>query len=277
MANNDEQKVIEGFGDEWSRWNYIDFDREELLKIWKAYFRIVPPEVLNRNAVCFDMGSGTGRWASYVAPLVKSLVCLEPSKKAFEISKINCQEFENTSILQESVLENSLPDDHFDFGYSLGVLHHISDTQKGIEACAQKLKPGGFFLVYLYYNMDNRPYWFKLIWQATDIIRRGISKLPSPARHLICDIIAFIIYLPVSRLSGLASRYLGSENAPLVEYSDKSLYVLRTDALDRFGTSLERRFSLTEIKQILTKAGLEPVAHSAESPYWVVLSRKISP
>lgn len=277
MPTSHEEKVIEGFGDEWSRWTYIDFDREELLKIWHAYFHIVPSEIINPDANCFDMGSGTGRWATCIAPLVKSLVCLEPSKKAFDVSKINCHKFENTAVLQESVFENSLPDNYFDFGYSLGVLHHISDTQRGIEACARKLKPGGYFLIYLYYNMDNRPYWFKFIWKITDTLRRGISKLPAGSKHLICDIIAFLIYWPVSRLSGLLSRFMNLRNAPLVDYANKPLYVLRTDSLDRFGTSLEQRFSLNEIRGMLEKAGLEPVKHSPNAPYWVVLSRKISP
>ena len=44
----------------------------------------------------------------------------------------NC-EFHSTSIDEMSIEEGSM-----DFGYSLGVLHHIPDTQAGIEACVQK-------------------------------------------------------------------------------------------------------------------------------------------
>ena len=54
-----------------------------------------------------------------------------------------------------------LPDDSADFGYSLGVLHHVPDTQKGILECVRKLKPGAPFLLYLYYAFDNRPWWFR--------------------------------------------------------------------------------------------------------------------
>ena len=49
-----------------------------------------------------------------------------------------------------------------DFGYSLGVLHHIPDTCAGIKACARLLKRGGPFLVYLYYAFDNRAIAFLL-------------------------------------------------------------------------------------------------------------------
>jgi 2-polyprenyl-3-methyl-5-hydroxy-6-metoxy-1,4-benzoquinol methylase len=43
-----------------------------------------------------------------------------------------------------------------DFGYSLGVLHHIPDAQKALSDCVKKLKLGAPFLVYLYYSFDNR-------------------------------------------------------------------------------------------------------------------------
>ena len=48
-----------------------------------------------------------------------------------------------------------------DFGYSLGVLHHLEDTQAGMAACVRKLKPGAPFLVYIYYALENRPIWFR--------------------------------------------------------------------------------------------------------------------
>ena len=42
-----------------------------------------------------------------------------------------------------------LPDGALDFGYSLGVLHHIPDTQSALRACVRKLKAGAPFLLYL--------------------------------------------------------------------------------------------------------------------------------
>jgi hypothetical protein len=44
-----------------------------------------------------------------------------------------------------------------DFGYSLGVLHHLPDPRAGLAACVTKLKPGAPMLVYIYYAFDNRP------------------------------------------------------------------------------------------------------------------------
>ena len=44
-----------------------------------------------------------------------------------------------------------IKDNSMDFGFSLGVLHHLPDPFEGIKSCVTKLKPGAPFLVYLYY------------------------------------------------------------------------------------------------------------------------------
>ena len=60
-----------------------------------------------------------------------------------------------------------------------------------------------------------------------------------------------------ARESGIIER-LGADVAdwPLSTYRDKSFYTMRTDALDRFGTRLERRFSRAEIETMMHAAGL---------------------
>ena len=63
-------------------------------------------------------------------------------------------------------------------------------------------------------------------------------------------------------------------NIPLSSYRKNSFYTMRTDALDRFGTRLEQRFSKNEIQEMMTQAGLEKIVFSNEVPYWVALGYK---
>ena len=51
-------------------------------------------------------------------------------------------------------------------------------------------------------------------------------------------------------------------------YKDRSFYTMRTDALDRFGTRLEHRYTRAEITDMMHAAGLERVTISPEAPYW---------
>ena len=54
---------------------------------------------------------------------------------------------------------------------------------------------------------------------------------------------------------------------PLAAYRDRSLYSMRTDALDRFGTKLEKRFTRDQIRAMMEGAGLESITFS-DNPYW---------
>ena len=47
-----------------------------------------------------------------------------------------------------------------------------------------------------------------------------------------------------------------------------------TDALDRFGTRLEKRFSKEQIISMLDIVGFENISFSEAEPYWVCLSYK---
>jgi hypothetical protein len=43
---------------------------------------------------------------------------------------------------------------------------------------------------------------------------------------------------------------------------------MRTDALDRFGTRLEQRFTAQEMRHMMETAGLRDIRFSREVPYW---------
>jgi len=51
---------------------------------------------------------------------------------------------------------------------------------------------------------------------------------------------------------------------------------MRTDALDRFGTRLEQRFTRKEIKNMMQNAGLENIEFSNSKPFWVAVGYKSS-
>ena len=49
---------------------------------------------------------------------------------------------------------------------------------------------------------------------------------------------------------------------------------MRTDALDRFGTRLEQRFTKKEIENMMLEAGLEKVEFSSSKPFWCAIGYK---
>ena len=103
--------------------------------------------------------------------------------------------------------------------------------------------------------------------------RKIISKLPFPIKFFISQLIGLIVYLPLARLSMLMEKFgLNVKNFPLSDYRYKPLYVLRTDALDRFGTRLEHRFSKKEIADMLERAGFNNISFSENPPFWTAIA-----
>ena len=268
MTNLD-KPTVDGFGKEWAAFDQSGVAEAELGAIFEAYFRIFPWSALPDGAVGFDAGCGTGRWARFVAPRVGHLHCIDASGEALGVAQANLHELPNCSFHLASVNDMPLNEADADFGYSLGVLHHLPDTASGLAACARKLKPGAPFLVYIYYALDNRPNWFKLIWHVSNGLRRLISILPFVVRRLIAEVIAALVYWPLGRAARIIER-LGADVAdwPLSTYRDKSFYTMRTDALDRFGTRLERRFARAEIETMMHAAGLDRIEFSDTAPFW---------
>ena len=185
MYNNIDPKVVNNFGQEWNKFNYRNIDNKNLKKIFNDYFKIFPFKKINKKSIGFDMGCGSGRWAKFIAPKVKKLNCIEPSNLAIKQAKLNLKAFKNCSFEKASASKNSLKNNSQDFGYSLGVLHHIPNTLLALQNCTKKLKSGAPFLLYLYYNFDNKPTWFKIIWKLSDILRIIICKLPFFLKFLI--------------------------------------------------------------------------------------------
>jgi hypothetical protein len=161
-------------------------------------------------------------------------------------------------ILQETVGANSIPAQSLDLAMSLGVLHHIPDTELAISHIASKIKNRGLFLCYLYYNLENKPLYYRGIFWTSNILRWVISHLPYPMRRLIAQIIAGSIYLPLARVSKiLGARGKNISNFPLHNYANVPFVMLQNNALDRFGTRLEQRFSKKEIAERLESAGFD--------------------
>jgi hypothetical protein len=85
-------------------------------------------------------------------------------------------------------------------------------------------------------------------------------------------VIAASAYFPLARIALLAERAgINVEHFPLSTYRKRSFYSMRTDALDRFGTRLERRFRREEIEAMMQRAGLRDIEFSDHAPYWCAL------
>ena len=268
--------TVNSFGEEWTK--FSSFSEEEIKNAGDQYFDIVTEEICNSSSVVLDMGCGTGRWSKYLANRVKFIEAIDPSKAVLSASHLT-KDLKNVRVTQAGVDSIPFADESFDFAMGVGVYHHIPDTQKAVLDTVKKIKKGGYLLIYLYYSLDNRGGGYKFLFKMSTIIRKIVSSMPNRLKKITCDFIAFFIYMPFVMLARLFKVFFPKgkvwEKIPLSYYNDKSWNIIKNDALDRFGTPLEQRFSKKELVQILESCGIEDVAVSDGLPYWHAVGRKM--
>lgn len=272
---NIDHGVVRSFGEEWKTFN--DFQEDEIEKIGNMYFDIVGTDVVNKNTYAIDIGCGTGRWSKYLLNRIGFMEAVDPSDAIFVADKLLGKK-KNVRLSKASIDNIPFENQTFDFAMSIGVLHHVPDTLKAMKTCVGKIKLGGYFYVYLYYNLENKNHLIKTIFFIVSLARKTISKLPFFLRKIVCDIIAVTIYLPLITLGRLL-KFIGlkqlAKNLPLSFYQNQSFLVIRNDALDRFGTSIEQRFSKTQIIEMMETCGLDEIIVSENLPYWHALGKRV--
>lgn len=272
---NIDQKTVDSFGKEW-----VEFDQEKLTFVeasamFRSYFDIFPWDNIADGATGFDMGCGSGRWAKFVAPRVGTLICIDPAKPALDVAKNSLSDLKNVRFICDDSDTKLIPKGSQDFGYSLGVLHHIPNTEQALKNCVRLLKPGAPFLLYLYYRFDNRPFWYAYIWKISEIFRYLVSRLPNSLKSYLTNVVAVVIYWPLARIAKVGEIVgLSTRNFPLYGYRNSSFYSMRTDARDRFGTPLEKRFTRPEILALMERSGLKNIKFSDQIPYWCAVGFK---
>lgn len=272
---NIDKKTVNSFGEEWSK--FSDFNENEIQKIGDEYFDIVNSNHINEKSVVLDMGCGSGRWSKYISNKVKFVESIDPSNAVIAANEL-LKDNHNVRVSKASVDNIPFQNKSFDFAFCLGVLHHIPNTEKALMKVVEKVKVNGWVLVYIYYNLENRGLLYRLIFKISCVPRFFISKMPKFLKHICCELIAYFIYLPFIWLAKAIKLVFNNNyywKIPLSYYVGKSINVIRNDALDRFGTPLEQRFSKKEFKQMMENSGLGEIVFSNKQPYWHAIGKRI--
>lgn len=265
-------KTATGFAEEWG---YFAKYLPEYEPIARSYFDLVMSEEF--SGVTVDAGCGMGRWARYAGGRGQALLAADLSS-AVDVAARNLSGVRNTHLIQADVHELPFRADAVDLMYSLGVLHHLPNPQEGLRRLVRHVKPGGRFLGYFYYALDNRPQFYLALLPIVNAVRRVVSGLPHSVARWMCFIFALCIYWPLIQV-GAILKAVGFTNAarqvPLYEfYAGKSFRILFNDSVDRFSTAVEFRFSRKELVKLYSRSGLEETQISDSPPFWKIMGRK---
>ncbi len=130
------------------RWNWV-----------AAYSFCTGMKPKTQDIRILDAGCGTGSGTDYLIHLnpEAEIVAIDLSEKALAVAKERCNrsgviakhhkpvKFYHLKLEEAIQLEGK-----FDFINCVGVLHHLPKPEKGIQALAKKLKPGGILHIFVY-------------------------------------------------------------------------------------------------------------------------------
>lgn len=248
------QRTADSFAYEWERFGGM---RDEWVKNFADYMRPHTPQSLTGKSV-LDVGTGSGRHSFHAAQAGAQVVAVDLGA-SIDVARHNLPD----SVLTAQADAEALPFEleSFDLVMSIGVLHHLPDTERALRSIARYAKPGGHVHVYLYWVPEQA--WHRRVLRAVTALRRVTVRLPHPVLHALCYPLAALLWVGIVgpyRLLRTRRRTARLAAAlPLKTYADYPFSVLVNDQFDRFSAPLERRFTADEVRAAMEAAGLEDV------------------
>jgi len=164
----------------------------------------------------------------------------------------------------------------FDFIYSIGVLHHLPEPEAAFQNLLRFLKPGGEIQIYVYWKPENQPL-KNLMLGGVTALRRITTRLPHALVHLLsfpAAAAAFAAFVwPYQLLKRIPGLQQFAEKIPMKQYASFPFRVCVNDQLDRLLAPIENRYTRKEVRDWLSRAGLEDTKLNANYG-WVGTGRR---
>jgi SAM-dependent methyltransferase len=205
-----DQKAADAFATSWNNLPEGSVYTEDQARDW---FEPLTPGDFARKRV-LEMGCGNGSLMVYVAHWQPSRLTGVDLGGSVKSARANLQKtgYRKWEVIQADLTTFESPG--FDIVYSIGVLHHLREPQKGFDAVVRNVAPGGRFHCWVYAFEGNA-----VIRWLVDPIRRVASRLPWwMTKYLVATPLVFPYFLYAKLLESLP-RWRFLAHLPLYEYS----------------------------------------------------------
>jgi SAM-dependent methyltransferase len=231
----------------WQAWSDYEpwYERE-----FHGYFDLVELQSLDGARVC-DLGCGMGRWSRMLAERanIREVVLIDFSEAIFIARRLFAGD-NRALFFMGDLLRLPFRNQFADFAMSLGVLHHLPidclQAARRLKTVAPRL------LVYLYYAFDNKPFYWRLLWNLCTPLRRLLCRVQSHSFRVAFSWFGVVVFYLPFIMFGYLLRPLGlSKYVPLFEeHHWAGLGGMRHSVYDRFFTTIEQRVSRKQISSL---------------------------
>lgn len=249
------------FGYQWTEFGEMaDQFRDDFLN----YIHPVPPEFfVGKRGL--DAGCGFGRHMYHAARFGAHIVGLDFSR-ALERAHEVVAGLPTARLVQGDILQPPFAPHSFDFVYSLGVLHHTVDPERGFQALRQLVRPGGAIFVWVYSKSRT---WTNRGLEAARLVT---ARLPLKMTRLLSfagaavDTVGFIWPYRVARR--LIGDRVDALTLPRIRvYARYPFQVCYADWFDRLSAPIRFYYDGDDLQGWATRAGLVNVRISQTGLY----------
>lgn len=202
-----------------------------------------------------DMGCGFGRHLYWSSTFGAEMVGVDLSE-AVEAAYKNTRHMQNVNVVQGDIYNLPFKKGSFDFGYSIGVLHHLPDPRKGFSKLAEMVRPGGTVFAWVYGVRTGPVEWIS-------VIMRKIARMISLRMlHMICFMIAVFLrifsHYPYRALSAVGLKGIANK-LPLKDHARYPFSVTIADAFDRLSVPIVYYYNEDEFREWFVGEGLTDI------------------
>src|SRR5260370_24673468 len=186
------------FGQEWQAHGDILSEHESE---FRNYFDLIDIDSLGQATVC-DLGCGSGRWSYHLRQRCRQLILVDFSDAIF-VARNNLRDSPHALFFMGDLTRLPFRPGFADLVICLGVLHHLPTP--ALDA-VRRLKPlAPRILAYLYYALDNRPFYFRLVLVPVSALRRLTARIRGDRiRRAISWLLALAVVTPLITMRSVA-------------------------------------------------------------------------
>lgn len=206
------------FGYEWLKWPRVQFESENTespmkghtTKMFKAITHFRKDDIKGKKVL--DYGCGAGRFLDIIRLWGGIAVGIDLSV-AVESARVNFRDDENVLIVQGDILNPPFKKGYFDFGYTIGVLHHTPSPLQGLQALCEMVKKNGIIACSVYskegfYSYPSVYSYRKFVNAAKMLLGDNIGNKIALFYAFFSSYILYYVFKNIRRIPFIGSRFV---------------------------------------------------------------------